>query len=140
MVSNKNIDNQNYNLNNKRICQSCGKKNSMTAELCIECGKKLLKYEIPSINKSLSAEDLIKDKNEKSILNSKRKSDETPGKKEIIKNDKILDNVDEFLKNNIKNLDANSTKNICQNCGNNNPFDAKFCITCGKSLSKTNTA
>jgi len=142
MVSNKNIKNQNYNLDNKRTCQSCGKKNSMTAEFCIECGKMLPKYEIPSINKSLSAEDLIKDKNEKSILNSvnsKRNPVEMPEKKEIVKNEKVLDNVDDFLQNNIKNLDPNSTKHICPNCGNNNPSDAKFCITCGKPLPKTIT-
>jgi predicted amidophosphoribosyltransferase len=143
MVSNKDNNNQNYKFNNKRNCQSCGKKNSMTAEFCIECGKKLPKFEIPFINKNFSAEDLIKDKNEKSIVNSlnlKNNSIEMPEKKETIKNEKVLDNVDDFLQNKIKNLDPNTAKNTCQNCGNNNPSDAKFCITCGKPLQKTITS
>jgi predicted amidophosphoribosyltransferase len=140
MVSNKDI--KNYSLDNKRICQFCSKKNSMTAEFCIECGKKLPKFEIPFINKSLSAEDLIKDKNEKSISNSvnfERTPIEMPEKKEIIKNEKELDNVDDFIQNNIKNLDTNSNENICPNCGNINPDNAKFCIKCGKALHKSIT-
>ena len=136
MVSNNDIKNQNYP-DNKRICQFCAKKNSMNAEFCIECGKKLPKFEIPFINKSLSAEDLIKDKNGKSKLNSvnnNRNHVERAGKKETIKNGKVVDNAADFPQNKVKNLDINSNKNTCPYCGNNNPDIAKFCITCGNAL------
>ena len=32
---------------NNWICQSCGKKNSLKAEYCIECGKKIQKVKLP---------------------------------------------------------------------------------------------
>jgi ribosomal protein L40E len=107
---------------NKRICQTCGKKNPLSADFCIECSKKLPKFILPFAN-NISPEDYTsKSENEKPLPFA-----------DI--NMKPVDVKDSSV-NDIKKQDVNSNRQICQTCGNKNPLDAKFCITCGKELPK----
>jgi len=137
MVSNRDIKKQDVN-SNRRICQICGKKNSLKAEFCIECGKKLPKVIIPFSDTIPLLDKKIKAENEKSTSNSAindTKLVESSKKKEIQKNKKVSIVKDSSLKDTKKpNFDPN--KQICQNCGNKSPSNAKFCVTCGNKLSK----
>jgi ribosomal protein L40E len=107
---------------NKRICQTCGKKNPLSADFCIECSKKLPKFILPFAN-NISPEDYTsKSENEKPLPFA-----------DI--NMKPVDVKDSSV-NDIKKQDVNSNRQICQTCGNKNLFNAKFCITCGTELPK----
>ncbi len=124
---------------NKRICQACGKKNTFSADFCIECGKKLPKFIIPFSDTIPKENDTIKADKEKPILpfaDINKKQVEIPGKNKIQKNKKVLSSVKDSSVNDIKKQDVNSNRRICKTCGNKNPLDAEFCITCGIELPK----
>ena len=138
MVSNRDIEKKDAD-SNKRICQTCRKKNSLKAEFCIECGNKLPKFIIPFSDTVLIEDSKLKVANENPtpyFAAIEKKQVESSEKKEIQKTDSIIKTITDSDGKDIKKRYSSSDNQICQTCGNKNPFKAKFCITCGKELHK----
>lgn len=99
------------------ICPVCKTKNPEEAKLCYVCGKRFGEIAKGGLEKGEGHEKI--------------------GKDEILQTDKpkTTDEIITDIEDESEVLER--FKNICPSCGNENPVNAKFCVSCGEKLKES---